>query len=220
MVFREISDMKGVSIGGVNLRYADDTVLCAEDEADLQHVLDIVKVKSEEFGLSMNNVKKSKSMIFSRTENNKPRICLKLDGHIIEQVSDYIYLGQNITEDARCEAEIKRRIEIARNTFLAMKGLFTNRKVKFALRLRLINCYVWSVLLYGTETWTINKAMENRITSFEMWIYRRIMKISWKRMKTNKEILHMVGRKQIALVGLVKERKSNTLVTLKGTKAS
>ena len=77
LVFREISDMKGVSIGGVNindLRYGDDTVLCAENEADLQHVLDIVKVKSEEFGLSM-NVKKTKSMIFSRTEN-KPRICL------------------------------------------------------------------------------------------------------------------------------------------------
>ena len=118
----------------------------------------ICKVKSEEFGLSM-NVKKTKSMIFSRTEN-KPRICLKLDGHIIEQVSNYIYLGQNITDDARCEAEIKRRIEIARNTFLAMKGLFTNGKVKFALRLRLVNCYVWSVLLYGAETWTISKAME------------------------------------------------------------
>ena len=69
--------MKGVSIGGVNinnLRYAGDTVLSAENEADLQHVLDIVKVKSEEFGLSM-NVKKTKSMNFSRTEN-KPRICL------------------------------------------------------------------------------------------------------------------------------------------------
>ena len=82
---------------------------------------------------------------------------------------------------------------------LAMKGLFTNRKVTFALRLRLVvNCYVWSVLLYGAETWTISKAMENRITSFEMWIYRRMMKISWKRIKTNKDILHMTGRKQIA----------------------
>ena len=141
------------------------------------------------------NVKKTKSLIFSRTEN-KPRICLKLNGHIIEQVSNYIYSGQNITDDARCEAEIKRRIEIARNTFMAMKGLFTNRKVKFVLRLRLVNGYVCSVLLYGAETWTINKAMENRITSFEMWIYRRMMKISWKRLKTNKEILHMAGRKK------------------------
>ena len=88
-----------------------------------------------------------------------------------------------------------------------MKGLFTNRKVKYALRLRLVNCYVWSVLLYGAETWTISKAMENRITSLEMWIYRRMMKISWKRMKTNKEILHMAGGKQIALVKLVKESK-------------
>ena len=144
-------------------------------------------------------------MIFSRTEN-KPIICLKLDGHIIEQVSNYIYLGQNITDDARCEAEIIRIINIARNIFLTMKGLFTNRKVKFALRLRLINCYIWSVLLYGAETRTINKAMGNRITSLVMWIYRRMMKISWKRMKTNKEILHIAGRKQIALVGLVKER--------------
>ena len=85
-----------------------------------------------------------------------------------------------------------------------MKGLFTERKVKVALRLRLVNCYVWSALLFGTETWTISKAMENGITSFEMWIYRRMRKISSKRMKTNKEILHMTGRKQIALIGLVK----------------
>ena len=112
----------------------------------------------------------------------------------------YHYIEGFTFDDARCEAEIKRRIEIARNTFLAMKGLFKNRKVIFALELRLVNCYLWSVLLYGAETWTINKAMENRITSFEMWIYRRMM-------KTNKMILHMAGRKQIALVGSVKERK-------------
>ena len=91
------------------------------------------------------NVNKTKSMIFSRTED-MPRICLKLDGHIIEQVSNYIYLGQNITDDARCEVEIKRRIEIARNTFLAMKGLFTNRKVTFALRLRLVET---RIVMYG-----------------------------------------------------------------------
>ena len=84
LVFMEISDMKGVSNGGVNinnLRYADDSVLCAENEADLKHLLDSVNVKSKEFGLSM-NVKKTKSKICNRTEN-KPRICLKLDGHII-----------------------------------------------------------------------------------------------------------------------------------------
>ena len=187
--------MKGVSIGGVNinnLRYADDTVLCAENEADLQQVLDVVKVKSEEFGLCM-NVKKTKTMIFSKAEK-KPRICLKLEGQIIEQVNNYIYLGQNITDDVRCEAEIKKRIAIGRNAFLAMKKLFTDRKVNFALRLRLVNCYVWSALLYGMETWTLSKAIENRILSFEMWIYRRMMKVSWKRMKTNKEILQMAGR--------------------------
>ena len=119
--------------------YADVTVLCADNEADLQHVLYIVKVNSKEFGLCM-NVMKTKSFFFWRTEN-KPRICLELDGHIIEQVSKYIYLGQNITDDTRCEAEIKRRIEIARSTFLAMKDLFTDRKLKFALRLRLVKCY-------------------------------------------------------------------------------
>ena len=89
--------------------------------------MDIVKVKSEEFGLCI-NVKKTKSMIFSRTEN-KPRICLKLDGHTIERVSNYIYLEQYITDDARCEAEIKRRIEIARNTFLTMND-FNIRRLK------------------------------------------------------------------------------------------
>ena len=91
LIFREISDMKGVSIGGVNINNlccADDTVLCAENEADLQHVLDVVKVKSEEFGLCI-NVKKTKSIVFRKAEN-KPRICLKLDGNDIEQVSIHL----------------------------------------------------------------------------------------------------------------------------------
>ena len=92
--------MKGVSIGGLNINnlcYADDTALCAENAADLQHVLDIVKVKREEFGICI-NVKKTKSMIFSRTEN-KSRIGLKLNGHIIEQVSNYIYLTERETKN-------------------------------------------------------------------------------------------------------------------------
>ena len=69
-------------------------------------------------------------MVFNKAEN-KPRICLKLDGHNIEQVSNYIYLGQNNTDDARCEVEIKR-IAMTRNTyFVTMKDLFADRKVNF-----------------------------------------------------------------------------------------
>ena len=146
-----------------------------------------------------------------REDNGKTGRFVRTHRSFVRTFVTVALFEQNITDDARCEAEIKRRIEIARNTFLAMKGLLTNRKVTFALRLRLVNCYVWSVLLsvllYGAETWTINKAMENRITSFEMWIYRRMMKISWKRMKTNKEILHMTGRKQIALVLMLRSQR-------------
>ena len=208
MIFREIEDMKGVTIGEVNinnLRYADDTVLLAESEKDLQDILEVVKEKSNLYGLTM-NVKKTKAMAFSK-EETPPKVNLQFDGDTIEQVDGFIYLCQRMTSDGRCEAEVKRRIEIARSTFINMRDLLTARKLDFSIRLRLVNCYIWSTLLYGAETWTLTKSLEKKISAFEMWIYRRMMRISWTRKKTNAEVLRMAGLQGIAVMGIIKGRK-------------
>nr|CAH7716415.1 unnamed protein product [Callosobruchus chinensis] len=77
------------------------------------------------------------------------------------------------------ELEIRCRIEQARATFLKLKKILTNRDLNFKLRYRMVECYVWSVLLYGAEAWTLKAAAINRIETFEMWTLRRMLKISW-----------------------------------------
>ena len=115
--------IKGCVIGGHNvnnLRYADDTALLAESEEELQKVVDQVKKNSEKMGLKM-NVKKTKTMLVSRDHEKDRRngvdrhVCIKVNGQILEQVKKFKYLGQWITEDGRCDLEVKTRIEMARS---------------------------------------------------------------------------------------------------------
>ena len=106
-------------------------------------------------------------------------------------MSHFTYLGQLFTENGKNDKEIKRRIEIARNTFNRMKPLLTSRKLQIKTRIRLLKCYVYSILLYGAETWTISKKSSQRIKSFETWCLRRILKVSWTEKKTNQEIFKM-----------------------------
>ena len=81
--------------------------------------------------------------------------------------------------------EIKRRIEIARSTFISMKNLLTSRALHLKTRKKLIECYVLSTFLYASEIWTINQIMWDKIEAFEMWMWRKCMKISYTEHKTN-----------------------------------
>ena len=130
-ILRSIEDMNGISFGGVklnNLRYVDDSVLMAESEEELQELLDVVNEAGEDWGLRI-NVDKTKSMVVTKTV--KQTCNLKLAGRDkeIKQVSNFNYLGSLFTEDARCITEIKRRIQIAKKTFIDMSNLFTNIKI-------------------------------------------------------------------------------------------
>ncbi|KAG1714941.1 Pre-mRNA-splicing factor CWC22 [Nymphon striatum] len=87
-----------------------------------------------------------------------------------------------------------------------MKNIFVSRKINMKLKLRMIKCYIWSVLLYGVETWTINKRMEKRLKAHEMWLYRRMGGVSWTEKKSNKEVLGMLGVER-QLLNIVKKRK-------------
>ena len=117
-----------------------------------------------------------------------------------------IYLGSITAEDARSEVEIKRRIEIARNTFNNMKSVLSSRNISINTIMRLTKCYVWSTLLYGAETWTITKALTKRIDAFGMWKYRQMLRISWKDHKPNEEVLNMM-KTSLKLMKMMKKRK-------------
>ena len=118
-------------------------------------------------------------MVITRNEG-VPKVRILIDGTCLEQVRNFKYLGQQISEDGRSEQEIKRRIGIAKTTFEQMNKLLTNRKLSCKLRLRLTKCFVWSAFIYACETWTLTAEMERRIDALEMWLYRRITRTSWK----------------------------------------
>ncbi|GFS16932.1 endonuclease-reverse transcriptase [Elysia marginata] len=121
--FREIDDVPGLKKNGENinnLRYADDTVLLAESENDLQNLVTILE-KSEQYGLMMNS-KKTKVMVISKTES--PKINIKVKGKCIEQIEQFKYLGQLITTDARSDDEIKSRTIITKSAFTKLSHIY------------------------------------------------------------------------------------------------
>ena len=204
-IFREVEDMKGVYIGGVNinnLRYADDTVLLASPMF-LQALLTAVNEKSKLYGMEMNIIK-TKSMVISRNKP-VPNISISVEGKPIQQVGRMVYLGYMATEDGKCDKEIKRRIGIARSAFESMAKILTSRN-SIELRSRIAKCYIWSTLLYGAETWTLTKVTSDKLEAFEMWLYRRMLRISWKEHKTNREVLHKMKTKR-SLFNTIKKRK-------------
>ena len=207
-IFRKTNHIPVVKINGYNinnLRYADDTVLIAEDEASLQDLVTAVKDESEECGLLM-NIKETKVMLLTKDTKEK-KVSIHIDNKKVEQVQSFTYLGQPITDDCKSEGKIRSRIGLAKNTFSKRYKLRTNKNISLKTRLRLTKCYVWSLLTYACDTWTLSKQMEAKIEAFEMWSYRRIMRISWKEMKSNAEVLKMTGLKNTELVLSIKKKK-------------
>ena len=206
-IFREVEEMKGIVIGGENMnnmRYADDTALITECTLDLQELVTAVNEKGKPYGMEM-NVIKTKTMVVSR-QDPVPKINITIEGKPIEQVKNMVYLGHMATEDARSEKEIRRRIEIARSAFENMSKTLTSRSINIELRLRVVKCYVWSTLLYGSETWTMTKSLTKKIEAFEMWIFRRMLKISYTEHKSNDAVLKLMKTEK-QLINTIKQRK-------------
>ena len=197
---------EGISINGKlvnNLRYADDTILLADSREGLQILVDKTTQYCEKYGMAL-NTKKTKIMIVSKNKIEDDRVHVK--GRVLERVSKYNYLGCELNEQWDRSFEIRRRIEIARSAFNRMKAILCSGKLGIEIRTRVLRCYVFSVLLYGVEAWTITDATEKRLASFEMWCYRRMWKISWTQHVTNKETLRRM-KKETEILNTIKERK-------------
>ena len=123
----------------------------------------------------------------------------------IEQVERFCYLGSLITQDARCHEEIKRRIGMGKDAFYKRKELLRG-KLSRNLKKKMIKTMIWSVVLYGSETWTITENDKKKLEALEMWIWRRMEKVSWTEHKTNEEVLQMVEEKR-AMIKTIQERQ-------------
>ena len=142
------------------------------------------------------NVKKTKTMVVT-----KPLI----DETPIEQVTSMVYLGQMVTEDGKNGKEIKR-IGIARNAYKNFSTILSSRDTSINTRKCIAKCYAWATFLYGSETGSTTKSIAKKINAFEMWIYRRMLRIPWTAHKSNHEIFTMIGNKQL-LLNIVKQRQ-------------
>ena len=125
-----------------------------------------------------------------------------LDGKSIEQTDKMVYVGDLLTVDKRCEKEVKRRIALAKRAFHKMSRVLKSRNINMQTRKRILKCYIWSTLLYGSETWTLTKTMESQFEAFEIGMLR----VSWNEHKTNEEVLKMANTTS-SLLSIIKNRK-------------
>lgn len=118
-------------------------------------------------------------MYGDRFKNNTAPIILIIENRRIEQVHKYTYLGSTINEHWDHSVKIKCRIEKARAAFNKLGPILKEHHLNIEMKMRLVRCYVFAVPLYGVESWTLTEASSKKIQSFEMCVYRRILRISW-----------------------------------------
>ena len=193
--------MNGVKLN--NFRYADDTIIFADTMEGLQKLMTKISETSNRYGLDI-NTNKTKFIIISK--KNIQGLNLFINGASIERVSQYPYLGTIINEAWDNSQEIKCRIGKARSVFNSMGSIFKNHDLTMDTKMRLLRCYVFSVLFYGAETWTLTKATSAKLEAFELWLYRRILRIPWTQKVTNVEVLRRVN-KRTELINTVMCRK-------------
>ena len=142
-------------------------------------------------------------MVVSKSPQNFPDITVH--GQKIKRVRKYNDLGTVINENNDSSEEIRVRVEKA--TFTKMKKVFCGWDLSLRLKIRLVRCYVLSVLFYGMEAWTLKKIDTKRLEAFEMWMYRRIMRIPWTERVTDVEVLRRLQQKEKVLILTIKKHK-------------
>ena len=180
-----------------NLRYADDTTLMAESEEELKSLL--MKEESEKVGLKL-SIQKTKIMASS------PITSWQIDGETVETVSDFIWGGSKITADGDCSHEIKRRLLLGRKVMTNLDSIFKSRDSTLPTKVHLVKAMVFPVVMYGCESWTVKKAERRRIDAFELWCWRRLLRVPWTARRSNQSILKEISP-GISLEGMMLKLK-------------
>ena len=141
-----------------------------------------VKEESEKAGLKL-NIQKTKIMA------SVPITSWEIDGEI---VAGFIFLGSKITADGDCSHEMKRRLLLGRKVMTNLDSIFKSRDITLPTKVRLVKALVFPVVMYGCESWTAKKA-ERRIDAFELWCWRRLLRVPWTAKKSNQSILKQMS---------------------------
>ena len=154
----------------------------AESEEELKGLLMKVREESEKGGLKR-NIQKTKIMA------SGPVTAWQIDGETVETVSDFIFLGSKITANGDCSREIKRRLLLRRRVMTNLDSILKSRDITLSIKVRLVKAMVFPVVMYGCESWTIKKPEHQRIDAFELWCWRRLMRVPWTARRSNQFIL-------------------------------
>ena len=167
-----------------SLRYADDITIMAESE-ELKSLLMKVKEESEKASLKL-NIQKKKIMA------SGPITSWQIDGETMETMRDFILGGFKITADDDCSHEIKRHLLLGRKSISNLDSIFKSRDITFPTKVHLVKAVVFPVVMYGCESWTVKKAEHRRIDAFELWCWRRLLRVPWTARRSNRSILKKI----------------------------
>ena len=152
-----------------NLRYADDANLMAETEGELKSLL--MKEDSVKVGFKL-NIQKTKIMA------SDPITSWEIDGKTVDTVSDFVFLGSIITADGDYSHEVKRRSLLGRKDMTNLDSILKSRDISLPTKVRLVKAMVFPAVMYGCESWTVKKAESQRIDAFELWCWRRLLRVT------------------------------------------
>ena len=175
----------GIKIAGRNINnliYADATTLMAESKEELKRILMKVKEESKKSGLKL-NIQKANIMA------SGPITSWQIDGETMETVTDFIFWGSKITSDGDCSHEIKRHLLLGRKAMTNLDSILKNRDITLPTKVCLVKAMVFPVVMYICESWTIKKAECQRIDAFELWCWRRLLRVPWTARRSNQSIL-------------------------------
>ena len=203
-VEESLEDRPGCTIGGRaiwNLRFADDTTLLGRSKQELEKQAKELERCSLQFGLRINPAKTHVMLL----GNKQP---IFLDGDEVQQVDRFKYLGSMIGMDGDSAPEIRVRLTVARGITSQLNGIWKAKQISLKLKKQLVRSLVWSTALYGSESWTLKERDKSCITAFEMWVWRRVLHISWTDKKSNTWVRKQIGvREKEGLLAQLRKRK-------------
>ena len=131
-----------------------------------------------------------------------PIISWQMDGETMETVTDFIFLGSKITADGDCSHEIKRCLPLVRKSVTNLDSILKSRDITLPMKVCLVKAMVFPVVIYGCESWTLKKAEHQRIDAFELWCWRRLLRVPWTARRSNQSILKEISP-EYSLEGLM-----------------
>ena len=173
----------------------------AESEEELKSLWVKVKEESEKIGLKL-NIQKTK------VKASGPITSRQIDGETVETVADFIFGGSKITADGDCSHEIKRCFLLGRKAMANLDSILKRRDITLPTKtlLCLVKAMVFPVVMYGWESWTIKKAERRRIDAFELWSWKRLLRVPWTARRSNQSILKEISP-EYSLEGLMLKLK-------------